>query len=742
MDFYKLPASLQDDIAKYEELVNQYKNNNILKAQLKSFRVPSGIYEQRKDESYMIRIRLAGGAVTPEQLVSLADIAEKYTKYDLHFTTRQDVQIHAVQLEDTVKILKELEKIGLSSRGGGGNTVRNIIGSFDSGIDKEEVFNVSPYIQALTTRMIAEPDSWTLPRKFKIAFSGSSKDRGLATINDLGFIAKLNEKGEKGFSVYIAGGMGSKPKVGFCLFNFIEDAEVYNIAKAVKNMFDKHGNRKNKHKARLRFLLEKLGKEDFITLFDKEYKNVKTKNYPALEIKSLNVKPLPEIKRNGFIIPLVLGDISISTLRKLGKILKEYGEDIIRVTPEQNIFIRNIDKKEKESIITELKKEGIFKEEPEVFSNAVACAGANTCRLGICLSRSLLTAVNNSFKNIDIDYSKLADVSFKISGCPNTCGQHMAAKIGFFGAAKRNKGRLIPYYNFVINGIVLEGKTKLAEKIGLIPAKNIPLFILDLFKYISINRTNNEEFHLFIERVGLDSIKDIFNKFTFIKEFEEDEDFYHDWHDDKIFSLAGKTTGECSAGLFDLIDLDLKSAEDNLGEFASTNDKQLIEKIITSTCRALLITKGYEPKESKEAILLFKEHFIGNHIEESAGIIIDKYLDNKNIEYEDLKKLLRLIKDLYFSMDDSLRFPDIEKESEEKTKVNQIRDFRGVTCPMNFVKTKLVLETMKTGEHLEILLDDGEPIENVPLSLKSEGHTVLETKKEQDYWHVLVKKGD
>ncbi len=742
MSFYKLPATLQDDIAKYEKLVNQYKDNIIQKAELKSFRVPSGIYEQRKDESYMIRIRLPGGAVTPEQLIGLAGIVEKYTKHDLHFTTRQDVQIHALQLDDTYKLLKDLEKIGLSSRGGGGNTVRNILGSYDSGIDSEEVFDVSPYIQALTSRLIEEPDSWTLPRKYKIAFSGSSRDRGLATINDLGFIAKLNEKGDKGFSVYIAGGMGSKPKVGFCLFEFIEHTEVYNIAKAVKNMFDKHGNRKNKHKARLRFLLDKLGKEDFVNLFNEEYKNVKENNYPVLDIKALYKKPIPEIKKYSFIIPLFLGDISISNLKVLGKVLKNYGEDIIRITPEQNIFIRNIDKKEKESIIAELKKEGIYKETPEIFSKAVACAGANTCRLGICLSRNLLTAISNSFINVNIDYSKLSDISIKISGCPNTCGQHMAANIGFFGAAKRYNGRLIPYYNFVINGVVTEGLTRLAEKVGLIPAKNIPAFILDLLKFISNNRIDNEKFHVFAERIGLDKIKDIFNNFVFVKEFEDDEDFYHDWYDDKLFSLAGKTKGECSAGLFDLIDLDIKSAEENLKKYASTNDKQLVEKIITSTCRALLITKGYEPKENKEAILLFKEHFIGKHIEGNAGLIIDNYFSNKNIEHNDLNELLRLVKDLYFSMDDSLRFPDIEKADNGKVKVNQFRDFRGVTCPMNFVKTKLVLETMKKGDQLEILLDDGEPIENVPLSLKSEGHAILETKKEQGYWHVFVKKGE
>src|SRR3989339_1290783 len=204
MSFYKLPESLDSEIKEYEKLVKEYKAGKLAAVKMKAYRVPFGVYEQREPETYMCRIRLPGGAITPEQLIGVAEISEKYSDRPLHFTTREEVQIHHVTLEDTVSIIKELKELGLSTRGGGGNTIRNILGDGSSEVD--------PYIQALTSRLIAEQDSWSLPRKLKIAFSGDASDRGLATCNDLGFIFKI-KNGTKGFSVYIAGGMGSKPQV-------------------------------------------------------------------------------------------------------------------------------------------------------------------------------------------------------------------------------------------------------------------------------------------------------------------------------------------------------------------------------------------------------------------------------------------------------------------------------------------------------------------------------------------------
>jgi len=750
MKFYEIPENFDAEIENYEKAVKEFTEGSIPKAKLQSIRVPFGIYEQRQNDKYMMRIRLPGGAVTPDQLVHISNIALKHTKSPLHFTTRQDVQLHDLLLHETAEIMKELKESGLSSRGGGGNTVRNILGSYDTGIDSGEVFDISPYVQALTTRLIAESDSWTLPRKLKIGFSGSPEDKGLATVNDLGFIARKKDDGKEGFSVYIGGGMGRKPKVGFQLYGFIDTDRVYGITRAVKNLFDKYGNRKNKYNARLRFLVEKFGREKFVKLFENEYKKVKEIQYPPLKI-------IPALKSDtGFIeIPLFLGILEPGKAGILGKIMKRFGEDTLRVMTNQNILIRNIKEKDIPDLVSELKKGGIFYELPHFIARSVACAGAETCRLGICLSRNLLKAIKDKLDKNNFDYSRVSDLSLKVSGCSNTCGHHILADIGFYGIAKRSSGRLLPFYQFVMGGIVHEGITRLAETIGSIPAKNIPSFLHELLRFISGSRMEGEDFKDYLERTGKEKILEIFNKYSYVPPFDENSGFYYDWYDDKLFSLAERSSGECSAGLFDLIELDLKTAEQNLGlaekaydpSYHRPEDENMVKNTVLSTCRALLITKGFEPKDDHEAVFLFKEHFIGKHLKEEWRTVTDKYLKNEEISEDEAKGLFNEVKELYNSMDDSLRFPELDETEKkgtggEEEKDYKVCDFRGIGCPLNFVKTKLVLETLNSGDKLEILIDDGEPIDNVPSSLKEEGHKIIKRQKEDGYWRVLIIKGE
>jgi sulfite reductase (ferredoxin) len=729
MGFYDIPDSLEKDIADYEALTAEFTDGKINKAKMKAARVPMGVYEQRKDGTYMVRARIAGGDISPLQLKGLVAIAQKYTSKPFHLTTRQELQFHDIALADTHKIMKELREIGLSTRGGGGNTVRNITGSFDEGIDAQEAFSVSPYIRALTGRMIAEPDSWVLPRKFKIAFSGSSRDTALAALNDLGFIAKKNEKGEKGFMVYIAGGMGTKPAIGTLLYEFAPHTEVYNITRAAKQLFDMHGNRKNKHAARLRFVLYRLGKDEFIKLFEKILAEVRDKKHPVLQLKGL--KP-PD---KGYVmIPVFLGDLSFEIAGKIAGIAAKYGEETIRLTPGQNIMFRNLPEKDAHIISDELAKTGVINEDSAIFDSAVVCAGAATCRLGICLSRGLIKAAKEKWEEKRSMLDKTGDVIIRISGCPNTCGQHMIADIGFYGAAKRHEGRLAPAYYVMAGGVLGAGKTKFARQKGVIFARNAPDFLLELLEHAQGNRKEGESFAGYIEREGGKKIDQLLEKYNAPKQTAA-VDIYTDWHAEKEFSLADRMEGECSAGVFDLIDYDFTAAENSLA-------KGDAEGAVAAASRALLITKGLEAKTGEEAVRLFNENFIGKHMPaDYAGVAAD-FLSHAAISPERALEFLKEVKKLYNSMDNSLRFPEIAAAGPgvgaEKT---EFRDFRGVKCPMNFVKTKLVLEGMKAGEKLEILLDDGEPIENVPASLKNEGHEILNMDKRDSFWSVLIKKG-
>ncbi len=251
--YYDIPVTLWDEVDELESFVQRHLDGRLDAASLKARRVPFGCYEQRQNGAYMLRIRCPGGALTPTQLRTIATLSNRYGAGHIHVTTRQEFQIHDLKLEDVVPVMRQLMDGGLATRGGGGNTVRNIILSPDAGVSPDEAFDPSPYTFALTSFLIAQPNSWALPRKFKIAFSNSAKDSAYAQFNDLGFVATVQD-GVLGFRVYVAGGMGTKPEVGHLLHEFIPADDVYLVAEATKRVFDKHGNRKNKNAARLRFL--------------------------------------------------------------------------------------------------------------------------------------------------------------------------------------------------------------------------------------------------------------------------------------------------------------------------------------------------------------------------------------------------------------------------------------------------------------------------------------------------------
>ena len=250
---YIIPKEVEEDLKSFERLHAEFLRGELDDLTFKTIRVPFGIYEQREPNTYMVRVKLAGGVISPKELLGLCELSEKYADSHLHVTTRGGVQLHYAKLEELVVVTRELQKIGLSGRGGGGNTVRNITADPYAGVAVDEVFDVTPHTMALTTKMLEQKDSYALPRKYKIAFSGSGADRGGATYIDVGFIAKIRD-GKRGFRVFVAGGMGAKSRLGTPLFDFIDESEIFLISQGIKQLFNTSGNRKTKHTARLRFI--------------------------------------------------------------------------------------------------------------------------------------------------------------------------------------------------------------------------------------------------------------------------------------------------------------------------------------------------------------------------------------------------------------------------------------------------------------------------------------------------------
>lgn len=587
---YDLPLGLDVEISQLEELIRKYKTGEVSVTELKAHRVPFGVYEQRQAGTYMVRIRCAGGFVTPQQLETVSAIAQEYGVSDLHITSRQELQIHYVKLDDIVTVIRRLKEIGFSTRGGGGNTVRNIAACDDAGIDPQEAFDVSLYVSALTTRMIAEGDSWNLPRKFKIAFSGSAEDRGYATLSDLGFIAKINN-GIKGFRVYAAGGLGAKSAEGKLLFDFIEAGEVYPVAEALKNVFFKYGNRRNKHAARLRFLWQNLGEEEFKKKFNQEYDRIKADGFKPLDIidqgQGLFSCSLPKdrpLNATGFslwktrfvkqqkqegsfsvLIPIELGFIPCAQAAKLGGFLKTFGSDMLRMTRDQNFLIRNIPWDYLGTVYNFFKEVGLELNQPALYGKILSCAGAATCQLGICLSRQAARALIDELKKSGLDLDKIKDIKINLSGCPNSCGHHPAADLGFSGKALRNGDRLYPAYNLFAGAIIGDGTTKLAEYAGEIPAKALVLLVKDFLKGYISKAGKFTDFGEYIQGEGKADLKEIILRYSQAPDFNEDKNYYFDWGADKLFSLAQRKAGECSAGFFDLLEMDLKNLKKYAG---------------------------------------------------------------------------------------------------------------------------------------------------------------------------------
>ena len=778
MKFYESSPVLYKEHEQFEKDINDFKSGALNPIKFKAFRVAHGVYEQRQPDTYMIRIRCAAGGITPTQLKKASEIAEQYGSGEVHFTTRQEIQVHDVLIDGVMPVIRGLLTVGLSTKGGGGNTIRNILTPPDSGINPADEFDVDPYAIALTTRMINEEDSWNLPRKFKINISSNSDDVTYTQATCLGFVAKIKD-GVKGFEVYTAGGMGAKPMVGHQLLDFIPDTQVYHVTRALKIMFDKNGNRRSKYSSRIKFLWKKLDRDEFLRLFHEEYDKIKDDESLNLDIQpldnsassSINIEPelvdsnefklwkkryvVEQVQEGLYSIklPLQLGDL----IREDGKVLSEFllnfGDNCIRCDRAQNIRLRNIPEAylgNAYNVITGL-KQTLVKHAPFI-GNMINCTGAQTCKLGICLPRGLSKAIREKLDSTELDLDSIPEFRLNMSGCPNTCGMHHIADLGFFGKVGRNDGNMYPSYNVLAGAQTGAGKTKYAERQGEVAAHYIPNFVEEfLGVYIDSKKSNKyKDYQSFLDNEGISLIKELCGKYKDVPSVEEDDSFYTDFGAKKRLSLEEIGTAECSAGLFDMLDLDKKMMKKIRKELAAgtENESELVSKVLFHAARMLLVTRGLDAKSDEQVFNLFEKHFITTNLvseEFSPLIALGLAKDNDSIlaNKDQVFALSDAVNELYDNMDDSLRFKNKSGEviiESVETKDIQTKDFRGVACPMNFVKTKLVLETISSGDELKVLLDDGAPIQNVPNSVELEGHKILSKIQTDGYWEVLIKK--
>ena len=832
---YRIPSTLNGDLDYTQSLIDQFKAGEIQAGQLKSNRVPMGIYEQRKNQHYMLRLRCAGGLVTPEQLAKIAFVGHQLSTSHLHVTTRQEIQIHNVDIEDAIPALKKLEKVGISSAGGGGNTVRNMMVDDRSGLTADEEFDVYPYVEELTSRLIAEKDSFTMPRKYKVAIDTSVATANYSYIADLGLQARIKD-GQRGFRVLIAGSATSNAHTGWEVFDFLPEKDLYRAAKALKNWFHKYGNRRNRHKARMRYVFYKYGTEEAKRLYLEEFEELKKDgsidfeapalplehhkpNFPALKAptdfetwkrryahKQTNAEGLKENLWYAY-IPLRHGNNSTDFFAEVAEYLGNYGNDVIRFTKKEQIQVRNIPEEYLTNIYAFFKKLGVYQiDYPVVVTNLTCCTGADTCRLGICLPKGAIDGIAKQLLNSNLNLDAIPDFELRMNGCTNICALATWGDLGFSGRVGRVGDDPYPAYTI---WLPVKGKHEIDLQQGYIAAKKIPAFVEDYLRDVIAEQANYADYYDYVAKRGVNIVKDLIAKYKEVAPYSEEPDTFFDFGDDEKFSLIKYGKAECSAGLFDIIEIDQDTIREKRkevellmgnipqgvpadlqsdGKQATSKIEKLLHDIVFSENRMLLVTRGLDPRTDEDVYNGFEKEFIAaGIIPQKFKVLTDKARNNESlIEQKPLiDELADLLNDLYQNMDDSLQFKlptektpveqvveeknaeekaPAEQVSEEKAPAEQVseekapaekasaaeetetivpdvkKDFRGVMCPMNFVKTKIALTPMQSGQILEILLDDGAPIENVPGSVKNEGHTILSTEKVENYWKVLIKK--
>lgn len=784
------PVELAQDIEQHAQDVGRFLNGELAASILKSRRVPRGIYEQRQNGAYMVRVRLPGGVISTDQVRALAAVASRYGSGTLHVTTRQDIQIHDVKIEQTPAIMRELFQAGLTSKGGGGNTVRNVTACPFAGICPAERFDVTPCVVAVTEHLVALPGSYNLPRKYKIAFSGCGADCALARISDLGFIAQGRE-GIPGFSVYAGGGMGAESRVGDRLEEWAPAGEVIRIAEAVRRVFDRLGDRRNRRRARLRFAVERVGADTFRGMARESVQAVTAEGTPACAVRiDLAESPAEppgdsralltavagldvlRQRQPGFVavpLRLPLGQVPWKTLAALADTAERFSaEKTLRATQDQNLLLRFVAEADVDAVRSELDRVlGSDAVGHRALHSFTTCTGAATCRLGLCLSQNAARACADALAGEGIDDATLQAVDIRINGCPNACGQHPIGTIGLFGAAQRVGERLVPAYRVLLGARRGEELTRLGTFAGAVPARALPAFLADLLRDFQDGRGSGERFADYFDRKGMAHFQSVLERHTQAPRYADDPAFYRDWGRDEDFTLAGRGPGECGAGVFEVISEDLSAASKALEQAREVSDPGDALFIgLLATVRALLITRGLDSQDPDVIIRSFETHFVDTGLVDAGfrGLLArargyrEGWREALAGRREEIRRLLDRVEQLYSTMDAELRFhvpetapaaapPAATSAGASKAAgacdgtATVEMDLRGVACPMNFVKAKLRLEAMEAGATLGVLLDDGEPVQNVPASFRNEGQEVLPVRATGDgHWHVVIRK--
>jgi sulfite reductase (ferredoxin) len=626
------------------------------------------------DAPGMQRIKIPFGGINPTQMKVLADLAEEYSDCICHITTRQDVQLHYIHIEDAPTIFRRLAAVGITTREACGNSVRNVTACPLAGVCRTETFDVTPYAKAAAFYLLGHPDTQDFGRKFKIAFSGCRHEAcALVSIHDLGGIAVIKEvegKKVRGFELYVGGGLGAVPHQAKLMMEFLPEEEILPMARAIGRVFARLGEKKNRNRARLKFVVQKLGIEEFKKLVLEERRTMpedpswrkyfdeipRWEEKPAFEAVQLNGQKRPEgfeawaatnvykQRQSGYAVATVtlpLGDLASWQMRALADIVTKYAGDHARTTVEQNIVLRWVPENRLIDLYKDLAAIGLAENGAGTIVDVVSCPGTDTCKLGIASSRGLAGELRKQLgaKNAQMDQS-IKDLRIKISGCFNSCGQHHVADIGFYGNSRNIGGYTVPHFQVMLGGQWLNNGGSYGLMMGSVPSKRIP-DLVDRFtsKFLS-ERQGNESFQGFCQRIGKKALKEVVDEFTPVPAHSVDASYYTDWGDPRQYTIGDMAMGECAGEVISPAQFGFTMAETEAFEASTLLDEgkyreadELAYRSMLTAARTLVQLQWLDaPSEPNTVVTEFRNRFVETKLfwDTYHGDQFSRYLFNRH----------------------------------------------------------------------------------------------------------------
>lgn len=572
------------DIDEFESMLGKFERGEISFADFRYFRLGRGTYGQRQKEpgTQMLRIKIPQGVLSADALETVADVTEEYSHGLGHVTTRQNIQLHFVKLFQVPEVMRKLAAAGLTTKEACGNTVRNITACPLAGVCNGAPFDVTPYGQATTRYFLRNPICLHLPRKFKIAFSGCEDDCAQGAINDVGLIAQvrtIDGQEVRGFRMRVGGALSTTPEPAHLLYEFLPADELLPTIEAIVRVFGRTGNRTNKSRARLKWVLRKIGWEGFVAEFEKELAAVRAEGRAKVpidgEAPTIPVQKLVRRERGergpmrpdyfkwrlhnvitqrqpglyAVVVRLIRGDMTPAQMRTLARLAREYSDGTLRTTNDQNVILRNVLDAELSRLHAELEDINLGRAGARTLSDVIACPGASTCNLAVTNSRELSAALTERLEREDAAALVTAaqDLDIKISGCPNSCGQHHVAGFGFHGTMRRIGGQVAPYYELHLGGGI-SGKdgAQFGRKLVKLPAQRVPEAVMRLLALYQAERQEGEAARAFFQRVEEEKVQTALADLVGIDEATaQPEDFIDVGQSEPFVVEIGQ--GECAA---------------------------------------------------------------------------------------------------------------------------------------------------------------------------------------------------